>query len=65
MAEQAKEVKKFEIQEDEINALLAFVGKRPLEEALQAFGILQAVIQRPIEDKKTVTGRKRTLKKTE
>jgi hypothetical protein len=63
MAEQAKEVKKYEIQEDELNVLLAFVGKRPLEEALQSFGIIQAVTQRPIEEKKKPV--KRTTKKTE
>jgi hypothetical protein len=63
MAEQKKEVRKFEIQEDEVNALLAFVGKRPLEEALQSFGILQAVIQRPIEEKKKPV--RKQLKKTE
>ena len=62
MSEQKKEVKTFEIQEDELQALLAFVGKRPLEEALQSFSILQAVIQRPIENKKPV---RKTLKKTE
>jgi hypothetical protein len=51
MADQKQEIKNFQINEEELNTLLAFVGKRPLEEALQAFGILQAVVQRPIEEK--------------
>jgi hypothetical protein len=61
MAEEKKqEVREFKINEEELNTLLAFVGKRPLEEALQAFGILQGIVQRPIEEKL-----KRRLKKTE
>jgi hypothetical protein len=61
MAEEKKqEVREFKINEEELNTLLAFVGKRPLEEALQAFGILQGIVQRPIEEKP-----KRRLKKTE
>jgi hypothetical protein len=63
MAEVKKEVKKYEITEEEINALLQFIGTKPLAEALQPFGILQGVLQKEIKPQPNRATR-RKLEKT-
>jgi hypothetical protein len=58
MEEVKKEIKKYEITEEEINVLLQFIGTKPLAEALQPFGILQGVLQKEIKPNNDSNGEK-------
>jgi hypothetical protein len=69
--EKKKEIRMIEVGEDELQFLYEFIKKQPIEVALQAFGVIQAIVQRDQakqqEEEKPAPNRatRRKLKKTE
>lgn len=66
-----KEVRMIEVREDELQFLYEYIRKQPIETGLQAFGVMQSIIQRDQEKQKEKEkpapnrATRRKLKKTE